>query len=126
DIIRGEKMNGYINAGSSLSSSISPYAEETGMKTVMIPCIVTALAILFAGGENLLWRTTDYYPSFLAGVRDVDNVTLLIPTAMKDICGNQRPVPELKKKRNGLYLRCGTPGIEGVWRIIVPDVRRTE
>jgi hypothetical protein len=76
--------------------------------------------------EKICYGEPQIITSFLAGVRDVDNVTLLIPAAMKEICGNQLPVPELKQKRNGLYLRCGTPGIEGVWRIIVPDVRRTE
>jgi hypothetical protein len=47
--------------------------------------------------EKICYGEPQIITSFLAGVRDVDNVTLLIPAAMKEICGNQLPVPELKQ-----------------------------
>lgn len=87
------------------------------VKVVLIPCIACALLIIFVIAENLLWRITDYYPAALARVRYVDDASLLTPAAIRDICHTPLTQPELRIKSGVLYLRCGTPGLEGVWRI---------
>lgn len=84
---------------------------------VLYPCIAVAALVLFIGLEFLLWNTSASYPAVLAQVRYVEDVRLLTPQARKDICGLPLTKPELERKQNGLYLRCGTPGIEGVYRI---------
>lgn len=33
------------------------------VKIVLLSCIACALLIIFVSAENLLWRTTDYYPA---------------------------------------------------------------
>ena len=84
---------------------------------VLYPCLAAAALILFSGLENMLWRTGDSYPVELAQVRYVDDIRLLTPQAMRYICNLPLTTPELLKKQNGLYLRCGTPGLEGMYRI---------
>lgn len=84
---------------------------------MIYPCLAAAALIIFTGLENLIWRAGSSYPAVLAQVRYVDDAILLTPQAMKDICGLPLTKPEIERKQNGLYLRCGTPGIEGVYRI---------
>lgn len=84
---------------------------------VLYPCLAAAALVLFTGMEYLMWRTCVSYPTVLAQVRYVDDVTLLTPQALREICGLPLTKPELKSKQNGLYLRCGTPALEGVYRI---------
>ncbi|ASM03159.1 MULTISPECIES: hypothetical protein [Enterobacterales] len=84
---------------------------------VLYPCLAAAALVLFTGIENLMWRTGVSYPAVFAQVRYVDDVSLLTPQALMDICGLPLTKPELKRKQNGLYLRCGTPVLEGVYRI---------
>ncbi|WP_263070845.1 hypothetical protein [Enterobacter huaxiensis] len=65
----------------------------------------------------MLWRMTCYYPAVLARVRYVNDASLLTLAAMREICHTPLTQPELRIKSGALYLRCGTPGFEGVWRI---------
>ncbi|MDA8513279.1 hypothetical protein FDX19_14655 [Citrobacter sp. wls619] len=87
------------------------------VKVVLLPCIACAQLIIFVSAENLLWRTTDYYPEVFTRVRYVSDTSLLTPAAVREICHTPLTKPELRKKSGSLYLRCGTPGLEGVWRI---------
>ncbi|KAF1370075.1 hypothetical protein [Yokenella regensburgei] len=87
------------------------------VKVVLLPCIVCALLIIFVSAENMLWRMTCYYPAVLARVRYVNDASLLTLAAMREICHTPLTQPELRIKSGALYLRCGTPGFEGVWRI---------
>ncbi|WP_324726362.1 hypothetical protein [Klebsiella sp. ZJOU C1] len=84
---------------------------------VLYPCLAAITLVLFMALEKLLWYTGDWYPAVLTQVRYVNDSSLLTPQAVRDICGLPLTIPELIHKRNGLYLRCGTPGIEGVYRI---------
>lgn len=84
---------------------------------VLSPCLTAAALVLCAVAENLIWRSGNYYPAALAQVRYVDDVSLLTPQAQRDICNLPLAEPELASKQNGLYLRCGTPGLEGVYKI---------
>lgn len=84
---------------------------------VLYTCLVAMAAVLFIGLESLIWHTGDSYPRGLAQVRYVDDVRLLTPQAMRDICRLPLTIPELVQKQSGLYLRCGVPGLEGVYRI---------
>ena len=86
-------------------------------KAVLLPCVICALFIIFLSAENLLWHTCEYYPAVFSQVRYVSNSSLLTPAVMNEICNTPLTQPELKWKNDALYLRCGTPGIEGVWRI---------
>ena len=88
---------------------------------VAIPCICSIVFILFLVGENLLWRVFSYYPPALAVERYVSDYQLLTAESIKTICGTVLTKPELIQKENGLFLRCGTPGLEGVWRIRLSD-----
>lgn len=91
--------------------------QKKPLKAVLIPCITCALFITFVSVENLLWRMTGYYPAAFLRVRYVSDVTLLTPPAVREICNTSLTRPEIRIKRGALYLRCGTPGVEGVWRI---------
>lgn len=94
------------------------FAEERKpVKVVLLPCIACALLIIFVSAENLLWRTIGYYPAALARVRYVSDASSLTPAAIREICHTPLTQPELRIKNGALYLRCGTPGFEGVWRI---------
>ncbi|MFJ5981341.1 hypothetical protein [Enterobacter cancerogenus] len=84
---------------------------------VLLPCLIAALLAGFTGLENALWRLGKSYPAALAQTRYVDDIHLLTPQAVRDICSMPLAQPELVKKSNGLYLRCGTPLLEGVYRI---------
>nr|AMK07381.1 hypothetical protein [gamma proteobacterium 10BT] len=53
--------------------------------------------------------------------RYVSDYQLLTAESIKTICGTVLTKPELIQKENGLFLRCGTPGLEGVWRIRLSD-----
>ncbi|WP_097420317.1 hypothetical protein [Escherichia coli] len=93
-------------------------AEETKtLKAVLIPCVICVLFITFVSAENLRWHTTGYYPEALARVRYVNDASLLTPATVREICHNPLTQPELRIKSGSLYLRCGTPGLEGVWKI---------
>ncbi len=92
---------------------------------VLYPCLVAMTAVLFIGIESLIWHTGDSYPRGLAQVRYVDDVRLLTPQAMRDICSLPLTTPELVQKQSGLYLRCGVPGLEGVFRIERYEVQKT-
>lgn len=91
--------------------------QEKPLKAVLIPCITCALFIIFMSAENLLWRMTSYYPAAFARAKYVSDVTLLTPAAVRKICNTPLSLPELRIKSGVLYLRCGTQGVEGVWRI---------
>ena len=91
------------------------------LKVVLIPCIACALFITFAGAEKLLWSTTGYYPAALARVRYISDVSQLTSAAVREICNTPLTQPEIRIKSGVLYLRCGTPGVEGVWRIETYD-----
>ena len=91
--------------------------QEKPLKAVLIPCITCALFITFMSAENLLWCTTSYYPAAFARVRYVSDASMLTPAAVREICNTPLTRPELRIKSGALYLRCGTPGVEGVWRI---------
>ncbi|EMP7252350.1 hypothetical protein ROB49_004349 [Enterobacter cloacae] len=99
----------------------SPGVAAPGVKkplnVVLLPCITCALLIIFMGVENLLWHTTGYYPVALSRARYVSDASLLTPAAVREICRTPLTQPELRRKNDVLYLRCGTPGLEGVWRI---------
>ncbi len=84
---------------------------------VLLPCLMAVFFIVFSGLENALWRTGKSYPAALAQTRYVDDIRLLTPQAAREICRLPLTQPELVKKRNGTYLRCGTPWFEGVYRI---------
>ncbi|AFJ46240.1 hypothetical protein [Shimwellia blattae] len=86
-------------------------------RVVLAPCLLALLWGLFVASEMVLWRVSDHYPALFAGVRYVDDITLLTPQAMADICRLPLSRPELQQKRSRLFLRCGTPGFEGVYRI---------
>lgn len=90
---------------------------EKNRKEVIIPCVVSAALILFTGVENLIWQVSSYYPTALASERLVDNEALLTRPVMREICRQGLAEPELIRKENGLFLRCGTPGVEGVYFI---------
>lgn len=85
---------------------------------VLLPCLIAALLAGFTGLENALWRLGKSYPAALAQTRYVDDIHLLTPQAAKEICNLPLTRPEIIEKRNGLYLRCGTPLFEGMYRII--------
>lgn len=87
-------------------------------RAVLYPCLTAAVLVLCAGAENIIWRNGNYYPAALAQVRYVDDVRLLTPQAQRDICHLPLTEPELAIKQNGLYLRCGTPALEGVYKIV--------
>lgn len=84
---------------------------------VAFPCILSIVFILFTAGESIIWHFFAYYPPEFAGQRYVTDYRLLTPEATRNICTTVLTVPELKQKSDGLYLRCGTPGVEGVWKI---------
>ena len=84
---------------------------------VLLPCLIAALLAGFTGLENALWRLGKSYPAALAQTRYVDDIRLLTPQAAREICSLPLAQPELVRKRNGLYLRCGAPLLEGVYRI---------
>ncbi|ORM70302.1 hypothetical protein [Pantoea rwandensis] len=84
---------------------------------VIYPCLAAAALGILAVLELLIWRVGGSYPDALAQVRYVDNVNRLTPQAMREICSQPLTTPELEMKRNGLFLRCGTPGLQGVYRI---------
>ena len=84
---------------------------------VLYPCLAAITLVLLVALENLLWYTGDWYPAALTQARYVNDSSLLTPQAVRDICSLPLTTPELVNKRNGLYLRCGIPGIEGVYRI---------
>lgn len=86
-------------------------------RLVIIPCLLSMLWVIFVGSETLLWRVSDHYPSALTRVRYVNDLKLLTPESMAEICHLPLTQPELREKRDSLYLRCGTPGVEGVYRI---------
>lgn len=86
-------------------------------KVVLVPCLVSAALVIFLAAEKLVWCLADYYPPAMAMTRYVDDPALLTPSAMQDICHTSLTLPELKYKRGELFLRCGTPGLEGVWHI---------
>lgn len=86
-------------------------------KTVLYPCMISMVMVIGVSMENLIWRLADNYPTVMAKVRYVENTTLLTPQAMHRICDLPLTKPELVRKKNGLFLRCGTPGIEGMYRI---------
>lgn len=113
-------MNGPSPDAVQIRSSRSA-EEKKPVKVVLVPCIVCALLIIFIGAENLLWRTASYYPAALARVRYVSDVSLLTSSAIREICNTPLTQPELRIKSGALYLRCGTPGVEGVWRIEIYD-----
>ena len=95
--------------------------KKTGMSAVhgavLYPCLVAMAAVLFVGLDSLIWHNGDSYPRGLARVRYVDDIRLLTPQAMRNICSLPLTTPELVQKQSGLYLRCGVPGLEGVYRI---------
>ncbi|HCV64904.1 hypothetical protein [Serratia proteamaculans] len=84
---------------------------------VLYPCLAAAALGVFAVLELLVWRAGGSYPDALVQVRYVDKVNRLTPQAIREICNQPLIPPELVKKRNGLFLRCGTPGLQGVYRI---------
>ncbi|MBJ3817080.1 hypothetical protein F9C28_19920 [Shimwellia pseudoproteus] len=86
-------------------------------RIVLIPCLLALVWGAFVASEMLLWRLSDRYPAHFAGVRYVNDIALLTPQAMAEICHQPLTRPELQTKHNRLFLRCGTPGIEGVYRI---------
>jgi hypothetical protein len=84
---------------------------------VLIPCLLTLIWGVFVVSETLIWKISEYYPSFLARVRYVNDIQRLTPQAIADICHLPLTQAELQEKQNVLLLRCGTPGVEGVYRI---------
>ncbi len=86
-------------------------------RAVFYPCACSMLLVIACCAESLIWRWSDSYPSLLSQTRYVDNVKYLTPQSIKTICRQPLTQPELISKRNGLYLRCGIPGIEGMYRI---------
>lgn len=91
------------------------------MKAVVIPCICSAAMITFLTAENLIWHLSDYYPEQLAMTRYVNDYSLLTPESMKEICNRQITKPELRVIQGKWFLRCGSPGFEGVWLIQKTD-----
>ncbi|HDG1708963.1 TPA: hypothetical protein PFE25_002120 [Kluyvera ascorbata] len=91
---------------------------------VLYPCLVAMAAVMFIGLDSLIWHTGDNYPRRLAQIRYVDDVRLLTPQAMRDICNLPLTTPELVQKQSGLYLRCGVPGLEGVYRIELYETQK--
>lgn len=90
----------------------------TGVRrAVFYPCVCSIILVVACCTESLLWRWSDSYPSLLSQTRYVDNLKYLTPQAIKMICNQPLTQPELLPKRNGLYLRCGLPGIEGTYKI---------
>lgn len=87
------------------------------VKFVLLPCIACVLFIIFMSAENLLWRMTGYYPEAFARERYVSDASLLTPAAVREICHTPLTQPEFRIKSGSLHLRCGTPGLEGVWQI---------
>lgn len=79
--------------------------------------MLSLILVIAYCAESLIWRLSDSYPAALSQTRYVDNIKLLTPQAIKTICNQPLTHPELVWKRNGLYLRCGLPGIEGMYRI---------
>ncbi len=112
-------MNRFLPATYSGKKSSGDRSEEEKkmVKIVLLSCIACGLFMTFLSLENLMWRTTGYYPPLLAGVRHVSDPSLLTLPAIREICNTPLTQPELRIKRGVLYLRCGTPGLEGVWRI---------
>lgn len=88
-------------------------------RIVLIPCLLTLVWGTFVASETLLWRVSDHYPTLLARVRYVNDIAMLTPQAMAEICHLPLTRPELQAKQNQLFLRCGTPGVEGVYQIEV-------
>jgi hypothetical protein len=54
-----------------------------------------------------------YLSLFMLGMKS----TALAPAAVREICHTPLTQPELRIKSGAFYLRCGTPGLEGLWRI---------
>ena len=86
-------------------------------RVVFYPCACSMILVLACCAESLVWRWSDSYPSLLSQTRYVDSIKYLTPQAMKMICHQSLTQPELLPKRDGLYLRCGIPGIEGTYKI---------
>ena len=87
-------------------------------RAVFYPCVCSMFLVIACCAEGLIWRWSDSYPSILSQTRYVDNMAYLTPQSIKMICRQPLSKPELTPKRNGLYLRCGMPGIEGIYRIV--------
>jgi len=112
-------MNGFLSAAcpDKKNSAVRLSEEKKRVKIVLLPCIACGVFMTFVSLENLMWRMTEYYPPVLAGVRFVSDPSLLTPPAVREICQTPLTQPELRMKHGVLYLRCGTPGLEGVWQI---------
>lgn len=54
-----------------------------------------------------------YLSLFMLGMKS----TAPAPAAVREICHTPLTQPELRIKSGAFYLRCGTPGLEGLWRI---------
>lgn len=85
------------------------------IKEVAIPCLLCALLIVFLGMEQLIWRMSSSYPLALARVEYVDDEEALTAADLRQICRSPLPAPVVVRKANGLFLRCGSPGLEGVY-----------
>lgn len=86
---------------------------------VLYPCLIAIAVAAFICIENAIWRVGDSYPTVLTQDRYVDDEMLFNSSVVSDICNLPLTAPELRRKRNGLFLRCGTPGIEGMYRILL-------
>ncbi|UMB75186.1 hypothetical protein FXN80_13740 [Dickeya fangzhongdai] len=86
-------------------------------KVVLYSCVVSMAMVIAGCRENLVWRLADSYPYALSQIRYVEKAELMTPQAMRHICNLPLTPPELVRKANGLFLRCGTPGFEGMYRI---------
>ena len=86
---------------------------------VLCPCLIAVITIGFLCIENVIWHFGETYPVVLAKDRYVNDEMLLNSNAVYEICNLPLTVPILRRKKNGLFLRCGAPGFEGLYRILL-------